>query len=104
MCQVHTGAYVSLLAPGNQLYIALATRERLPRIYHTQYLSLRIRTSDASQLEKRNIKEKTRKERKEEKNQRKRKGKKRKEKARKTRKEKRRKGGKERKREEKISC
>ena len=34
--------------------IPLAAQERLPRIYCTQYLSLRIRTSGASQLEKRN--------------------------------------------------
>ena len=34
--------------------IPLATQERLPRIYYTWYLSLRIRTTDASQLAKRN--------------------------------------------------
>ena len=54
MCQAHTGAYVSLLAPGKPTK-PLATQERLPRIYYTLYLSLlRIRTTDASQLEKRN--------------------------------------------------
>ena len=34
MCQVHTGAYVSLLAPGKPT-IPLATLENLPRIYYT---------------------------------------------------------------------
>ena len=53
MCQVHTGAYVSLPAPGKTDYIIpLATQERLPRTYCTYYLSLRIRTTPASQLEK----------------------------------------------------
>ena len=51
MCQVYTGAYVPLLAPGKTDYTACHPR-RLPRTYHTQYLSLRIRTTDASQLEK----------------------------------------------------
>ena len=33
MCQVHTGAYVSLLAPGqNRQRTPLATQERLPRV------------------------------------------------------------------------
>ena len=41
MCQVHTDAYVSLLAPGKTT-IPLATQERLPRIvrrstYHYAY-------------------------------------------------------------------
>ena len=34
MCQVHTGAYVSPLAP-RKPKIPLATQERLPRIYCT---------------------------------------------------------------------
>ena len=34
MCQVHTGAYVSLLAPGETDYTA-SHQERLPRIYCT---------------------------------------------------------------------
>ena len=33
MCQVHTGAYISLLAPGKKPTIPLAAQERLPRIY-----------------------------------------------------------------------
>ena len=64
MDQVHTGTYVSLLAP-EILTEPLATQERLPRIHYTKYLSLRIRTSDSSQLEK--SKKKKRKERKEKK-------------------------------------
>ena len=52
MCQIHTGAYVSLLARLEKPTIPLATQERLPRTYCTQYLSLPIRTTDASQLEK----------------------------------------------------
>ena len=59
MCQVHTDAYVPLEKPT----IPLATQEKLPRIFYTWYLSLRIRTSDASRLEKR-YKEKNRGERK----------------------------------------
>ena len=62
MCQVHTGAYVSLLKPGKTDYTA-CHQARLPSIYYTWYLSLRIRTSDASQLEERN-KENIRSERK----------------------------------------
>ena len=55
MCQVYTWCtrsshYSRLEKPT----IPLATQERLPRIYYTQYLSLRIRTTDASQMEKRN--------------------------------------------------
>ena len=53
MCQVHTGVNVSLLAPGKPT-IPLATQERLPRMYCTSYLSLRIRTTTASQLQKGN--------------------------------------------------
>ena len=55
MCQVHTGANVSLLAPVEKMTkTPLATQERLPRIYCIEYLSLRIRTTDASQMEPRN--------------------------------------------------
>ena len=53
MCQVHTGAYISLLPPGKPT-TPLVTQGRLQRIYCTEYLSLRIRTTDPSQLEKRN--------------------------------------------------
>ena len=35
MCQVHTGAYASLLTPGKTDSIPLATQERLPRIVYT---------------------------------------------------------------------
>ena len=56
MCQVHAGAYVSLLAPGKTDYTAC--HPRLPRIYYTWYLSLRIRTTNASKLAKRNKGEK----------------------------------------------
>ena len=57
------GAYVSLLAPGKTDYTACHPRKTTTYIYYTQYLSLRIRTTDASQLEKRN-KEQIRRERK----------------------------------------
>ena len=47
MCQVHTGAYVSLLAPGKTDYIIpLATQERLPRTYCTSYLLITTHTHD----------------------------------------------------------
>ena len=72
MCQVQSGAFVSLLAPQKPT-IPLATQKRLPRIYYTNYLPLlRIRMTDVSQLEKKEDKgkkrqesEKTEKERKE---------------------------------------
>ena len=51
MCQVHTGAYVSLLAPGKTDYIPLATQEPT-YILHVVPITIRIRTTDASQLEK----------------------------------------------------
>ena len=44
---LHTSHYSRLEKPT----IRLATQKRLPRIYYTWYLSLRVRTSDASQLE-----------------------------------------------------
>ena len=56
---MHTSHYARLEKPT----IPLATQERVPRIYYTKYLSLRMRTTDASQLENRN-KEKKRRERK----------------------------------------
>ena len=100
MCQVHTGAFVSLLAPGKTDYTACHPRKT------TTYsnLSLRIRTTDASQLEKKN-KENKRRNRKEKKRQ----GseittKERKEKRKETRKDKTtRRGGKEKERREKMS-
>ena len=52
MCRVHTDTYVALLAPVKRT-TPLATQKRRPRIYNTWYVSLRIRTSDSSQLEKR---------------------------------------------------
>ena len=40
LCQVQTGAYVSLLAPERtDNIIPLATQERLPRIYYTSHYS-----------------------------------------------------------------
>ena len=50
---MHTSHYSRLEKPT----IPLAIQGRLPRIYHTWYLSLRIRTTDASQLEKETNKE-----------------------------------------------
>ena len=43
MCQVHTGAYVSLLAPGKPTK-PLATQERLPRIYCTYVVPITTHT------------------------------------------------------------
>ena len=64
MCQVHTATFVALLATANTDYTACHPKKRLPRIYYMWYLSLRIRTSDASQLEKRKKKKRqTRKKR-----------------------------------------
>ena len=54
---VHTSHYSDLEKPT----IPLATQERLPRIYFTWYQSLRIRTTDSSQLEKRNKQRRERK-------------------------------------------
>ena len=51
MCQVHTGAYsTSHYSRMKKPTIPLATQERLPRKYFTWYLSLCIRTIDASQI------------------------------------------------------
>ena len=59
---MHTSHYSRLEKPN----IPIATQVRLPRIYYTQYLSLRIRTTGISQLEKKKQrKEKKIKERKE---------------------------------------
>ena len=53
MCQVHTATFIVLLAPENTDYTACHPEKRLPRIHYTWYLSLRMLTSDASQLQKR---------------------------------------------------
>ena len=60
---MHTSHYSSHLEKPN---ITVSTKETIPRIYCAQYLSLRIRTPDASQLDIKK-KEKKRKEGKEEK-------------------------------------
>ena len=56
MCQVHTGAYVSRLTPGETDYNACHPRKTTTYIrIFTWYLSNRVRTTDTtSQLEKRN--------------------------------------------------
>ena len=51
MCQVHTGAYVSLLTPGETDYYT-ACHPKKTTTYILHVVSLRIRTTDASQLEK----------------------------------------------------
>ena len=56
MCQVRTGTYVSLLAPENTDCIACHP-EKDYHVYITRGISLRIRTSDSVQLEKRKRKE-----------------------------------------------
>ena len=92
MCQVHTGIYIRRTTRTMKKPTApLATQKRLPRTYYTWYLSLRIRTSDSSQLEKRKGKERQKRKRK----------RKRKNKIQKTRQDKKRKQGKERKKTEK---
>ena len=80
MCEVHTGTYVALLTSEKtdftachpeklHVYIKRGTfhyafdnPERLPRMYYTWYLSLRIRRSDSSQLKKRKQKKRPKKE------------------------------------------
>ena len=97
MCQVHTGAYVSLLAPGKTDCTACQPKKDYHVYICTYYLSLPICTTYASQLEKRNKekKEDIGKERTDEKAE-KRKRKRKKEKTRKARKDKTRRGCKER--------
>ena len=63
MCQVHTLVHTCHYSRLEKLATPLATQEKLPRIYCTCYLSLCIRTSDSSHLEKR--KEKSREDREE---------------------------------------
>ena len=66
MGQIHTGAYISLIAPGKQT-IALATQERQLRIDYiacSAYISLDISTSDSTQLEKNEMKKRNKRERK----------------------------------------
>ena len=66
MCQVHTGAYVSLLAPENPT-IPLATQERLPRtwyILHVVPITMHTHAALRSIGKNRNLREKKRKERK----------------------------------------
>ena len=53
MCQVHTGAYVSLLEPGKTDQTACHPGKTTTQILRVVPINLRIRTSDASQLEKR---------------------------------------------------
>ena len=65
MCQVHTGAYTSYYSRLGKPTIPPATQRRPSRIYYALNLSLRIRTTDASQLEKRKKKEQKINERKE---------------------------------------
>ena len=57
MCQVHTGAYVSLLATGKTGYTACHPRQTTTYVLHV-VLPLRIRTTDASQLRKQTKKRK----------------------------------------------
>ena len=58
---VHTFPHSRLEKPT----IPIATQERLPRTYYTQYVSPRIRTTGVSQLEEKINKEKKKHERKE---------------------------------------
>ena len=55
MCQVHTGTFVSLLAPEKNYDTACHPEKNTTYqgIYYTWYLSLRIRSSNSSQLERR---------------------------------------------------
>ena len=99
LCQVHTGAYFSLLAPRRTDSTACHPRKTTTYIYCTKYLSLHMRTTDASQSEKKKQRKeekvKGRKDKKAEKEE----GKERKEKTRSARKDKTRRGSKERKRQ-----
>ena len=61
MCQVQAGAYVSILTPGETKYSDCHLRKTTTYVlYYTYYLSLRIRTTGVSQLEKRNKEKKRR--------------------------------------------
>ena len=61
MCQVHTGANVSLLTPGEIDHTACHPRKTTRTTYITpSIVSLRIRSTDESQSEKRNKEKKTR--------------------------------------------
>ena len=62
MCQVHTGAYISLLTPGETNYSDCHPRKTTTYILHVVSITTHTPT-DASQLEKRN-KEQIRRERK----------------------------------------
>ena len=79
MCQVQAGAYVSFLTPGETNYSDCHPRKTTTYTLHVVPVSLRIRTTNASQLEKnRQTKEDKGKERKDKQaDKRKRKGKKR---------------------------
>ena len=54
MCQVHTGTYVALLAPEKPTVHHLSPRSdyHIPSIYYKLYISICIRTSDPSRLDK----------------------------------------------------
>ena len=103
MCQVHTGAYVSLLAPGKTDYTARHERKTTTCILHVVSITTHTHDRRKSIGEKKQRKVNELKEKKEKgrkrnkKRNRKRKGKKRK-KTRKARKDKTRRGSKERKR------
>ena len=103
MCQVHTGAYVSLPAPGQTDYTACHPRKTTTYMLHVVPITTHTHDKRNSIGKKKQIKEKKIKERKEKTRKRKsEKGKGRKKKTRKVRKDKTRTGSKERKREKNV--
>ena len=96
MCQVHTGAYVSLLAPGKTGYTACYPRITTTYISHAVLITTHTHDRRKSIGKMKQRKEKKKKEKKD-KEAKKEKGKERKEKTRKARKDKTRRGSKERK-------
>ena len=104
MCLVHTGAYVSLLAPGKIDYTACHPRKTTAYILRVVPITTHTHDRRKSIGKKKQVKEKKIKERKEKTRRRKNEnGKEKKEKTRKTRKDKTRKGSKERKRRKNVT-
>ena len=66
MCQVHTGAYVSLFAPGKTDYTACHPRKTTTCILHVVPITMHTHDRHKS-IEKRNQRKEKRKEKKEEK-------------------------------------
>ena len=60
MCQVHTGAYVSLLAPRKNDYTACHPRKTTSYVSHEAFITTHTHDRSTSQLQKKNKKKKKR--------------------------------------------